>query len=86
MAELARVEAAMPRRTRPSSRTGNPRPRAAPPSRAETNQIRRMVRDNAAALEKLREEQHIQFQRIAQLQADVDALKKLLLEKTRHLP
>lgn len=45
-----------------------------------------MVRDNAAALEKLREEQHIQFQRIAQLQADVDALKKLLLEKTRHLP
>ena len=82
MAEVGRVGPPMVRRPSKKKRT---RSRPASPSRTEVNQILRMVLENTAALDKLREEQHIQFRRMAQLQAELDALRQAL-EKTRHLP
>ena len=59
------------------------RPPAA--SSAKLNQILRMVAEQTSMLEKLREEQNIQFRRMAQLQAELDSLKQLL-DKGRTTP
>jgi hypothetical protein len=72
------------RSPKPRRRTTR-RTAAAPLSRAELNQLRRLVLDNAAAIDKLRDEQQIQFRRMAQLQAELDALKQSL-DRARHLP
>lgn len=73
----------MARRPAKQSRKTSSPPRSASASRAEVNRLLRMVLDNAAAIEKLREEQHIHFRRMAQLQAELDGVKQLL-EKTRN--
>lgn len=54
-------------------------------SSAKVNQLVRMVAEQASMLEKLREEQNIQFRRMAQLQAELDSLKQLL-DKGRTAP
>ena len=63
-------------------RSNHPKRGAAGPrstlSRAEVRRILRMVLDNANAIDKLREEQHIQFQRMARLQAELDSVKQAL--------
>ena len=67
-----------------SRRRKRPRTRRAAPARAELKQIVRMILDQAGMLERIGEEQNIQFRRMAQLQAELDALKQAL-EKTRKL-
>jgi hypothetical protein len=67
-----------------STRRKSPRLRPAAPPRAELKQILRMVLDQAGMLERIGEEQNIQFRRMAQLQAELDAVKQAL-EKTRQL-
>lgn len=65
---------------RATRRTAAPRP-----SSAEVDQLMRLILDNAAAIDKLRDEQQIQFRRMAQLQAELDGLKQAL-DKARHQP
>lgn len=75
----------MPVKSRKTSRRTSPRAGSNSPSRAELNHILRIVLENAASLDKLRDEQHLQFRRMAQLQAEVDALKQAL-DRTRNVP
>lgn len=65
-------------KSRRTSRKTPPRTRPNLASRAEVNHILRIVLENAAALDKLRDEQHLQFRRIAQLQAELDTMKQAL--------
>lgn len=56
-----------------------------PASSTKVNQVLRMVAEQGSMLEKLRDEQNIQFRRMAQLQAELDSLKQML-DKGRNGP
>jgi hypothetical protein len=49
------------------------------------NEIMRMLTDHLRELEALRDEQRVQFKRIAQLQAELDSMKRTLAKMMENI-
>ncbi|MGH9408746.1 MAG: hypothetical protein ACRD1V_04765 [Vicinamibacterales bacterium] len=79
---MARRAGTSTKGARKIGRDGSRRPSGRAISRAELDRLTRLLGEQTAVLEKVRSEQDIQFRRMAQLQAEFDAIRQAW-EKTK---